>query len=114
MSYMEKLGEAPDGMPFGAYDNLDISVLDLEAGFPVTKIPPGMGEIYAGLIPEGKFISTIHIGAYGTLAPAYDAPTILAAEHGFIPSGEAYEYFLNDPNEGPGGIAETEIRFPLK
>ena len=37
MAYLGELGEQPVGMPFGAYHNLDMTALDVEAGFPVAR-----------------------------------------------------------------------------
>jgi len=114
MQYLGELGETPAGMPFGAYYNLDMQNLDVEAGFPVAKALPGEDEIKASQIPGGKFISTVHVGAYDSVEPAYDALTKWAKDNGYEPSGVAYEYYLNDPTKDPSIIPETEIRLPLK
>jgi len=90
-----------------------MQALDVEAGFPVSKNLPGKGEVISGTIKGGKFLSTIHKGAYDTVAPAYDALKEFAKEKGYSISGLAYEYYLNDPREDPSGIALTEIRLPL-
>lgn len=113
MVYLQELNEAPAGMPFGTYYNLDMSALDVEAGFPVSKALPGKGEISTGKIPAGFFISTIHEGAYDSMEPAYDALTQWAQENGYKPSGTAYEFYLNNPSAGEGIIPITEIRFPV-
>jgi effector-binding domain-containing protein len=113
MAYLGELGEPPAGMPYGAYYNLDMSALDIEAGFPVAKKLPDKGEIKCVEIPAGKFVSTIHKGAYDTMEPAYAALAEWAKAHDLQPSGVAYEYYLNDPSEDPSIVAETEIRFPV-
>lgn len=114
IAYLNEIGEAPTGMPFGAYYNLDMSALEVEAGFPVTHKLPDKGEILCKEIPAGKFISTVHRGAYDTMVPAYEAMTEWAKANQLEPSGVAYEYYLNDPNEDPAIVAETEVRFPVK
>jgi len=114
MAYLSELGEAPSGMPFGAYYNLDMSALDVEAGFPVAKKYPHQGEIKCQEIPAGKFVSTLHRGAYDTVEPAYNALVDWAKANHYEPSGVAYEYYLNDPSEDPSIVAETEVRFPVK
>ena len=114
MAYLGELGEAPSGMPFGAYYNLDMQALEVEAGFPVASKLPDKGEIKCQEIPAGKFVSTIHHGAYDTMVPAYEALTEWAKANHFEPSGVAFEYYLNDPNEDPSIVAETEVRFPVK
>lgn len=114
IAYLQELGEAPSGMPFGLYYNLDMSALDVEAGFPVVKQLPGKGDIKASAIPAGKYLSTIHHGAYDSMEPAYEALTKWANENGFEPTGIVYEYYLNDPSEGPDIVPKTEIRFPVE
>ncbi len=34
MKYLGELGEAPAGMPFGTYFNMDMNALEVAAGFP--------------------------------------------------------------------------------
>jgi effector-binding domain-containing protein len=114
MTYLSGLGNYPAGMPFGAYYNLDMNTMDVEAGFPVARVFEGEGDIIASVIPGGKFISTIHLGSYDSMKPAYDALAKWAKDNGYEPTGIAYEYYLNDPSADPSIKAETEIRFPLK
>ena len=114
MVYLQELGEAPSGMPFGVYYNLDMSALDVEAGFPVSRVLPGKGEISASIIPGGKYISTLHMGSYDSMEPAYDALNEWAKKNSYEPTGIAYEYYLNDPSINPDVIPETEIRLPIK
>ena len=114
MEYLGELGASPSGMPFGAYYNLDMSALNIAAGFPVGKPIKGAGEILAEIIPGGKFLSTIHKGSYDSMEPAYTVMSDYAKTNGLTPTGVVYEYYLNDPGEGPDVIPLTEIRFPLK
>lgn len=114
MEYLGEMREMPSGMPFAAYHNIDMAALDVEAGFPVNKGLPGKGEILSGVIPAGKYITTIHEGAYDSVGPAYDQMAEWTKENGYEPAGIAYEYYLNDPTEDPSIIPLTEIRFPVK
>lgn len=114
MAYLGELSEQPSGMPFCAYFNLDMSALKVEAGFPVSRSIEGKGDLEAGMIPGGRYISTVHEGAYDKVQPAYDALTEWAEENGEEPTGIAYEYYLNDPSEGPEVVPLTEIRLHLK
>jgi effector-binding domain-containing protein len=114
MAHLTKIGEYPSGLPFGAYLNLDMTALEVEAGFPVARDLEGSGEILAGTIPAGKFVSTIHKGAYDSVKFAYDALIAWAKENGYEPSGVAYEYYLNDPGESSAIVPETEVRFLIK
>ncbi len=52
------------------------------------------------------------MGGYDTVGPAYEALSDFVKEQGYEDTGIAYEYYLNDPNEGV--VPETEIRYPLK
>lgn len=111
--YLGELGEKPTGMPFAAYYNMDMSALDVEAGFPVASELPGKGEIKSGKIPAGKFAVVTYVGAYDKIGPeAYEALSDFVKQQGYEDTGIAYEYYLNDPNEGV--VPETEIRYPLK
>jgi effector-binding domain-containing protein len=114
MAYLGESSEAPTGMPFGAYYNLDMSALEVEAGFPVARKLPDKGEIVCKDIPAGKYVSTMHRGPYDTVMSAYEALTEWAKANHYIPSGIAYEYYLNDPSADPSIVAETEIRIPVK
>ena len=114
MARLTALGEYPAGMPFGAYYNLDMTALDVEAGFPVFKPLPEEGELKCTVIPAGKYVSTLHRGAYDSVAPAYDALNEWARANGYEPAGIAYEYYLNDPGADLSVVAETEIRLPVK
>ncbi|MDO9546597.1 MAG: GyrI-like domain-containing protein [Pelolinea sp.] len=100
-------------MKLGAYYNMDKSALDVEAGFPVSKNLSSKDKIISAFIPAGKYISTIHVGSYDSVGPAYDALTEWVKVNGYIPSGIAYEYYLNDPTENPDIAPQTEIRFPV-
>ena len=80
----------------------------------VSRKIKGPGEIKTGVITVGKFISTIHVGAYDSVKPAYDALAQWAKDNGYEPTGVTYEYYLNDPSANPSIKPETEIRFPIK
>src|SRR5437868_14699459 len=47
-AYLGELGIAPAGPAFAIYHNMDMSNLDVEAGFAVDRAAPGKGEIRAG------------------------------------------------------------------
>jgi len=114
MTLLGEIGEYPSGMPYAAYFNLNMNALDVEAGFPVSKVIEARDEIKSGIIPAGKYISTLHVGSYDSVKVAYDALVLWAKENGFEPSGISYEYYLNDPSSDSSIIPETEVRFQLK
>jgi effector-binding domain-containing protein len=114
MNYLSELGLMPAGMPFGTYFNMNMSAMEVEAGFPVRTKIDGKNEIISGVIPAGTFISTIFEGSYNDLKIAYDALAEYAQQNGLEPTGISYEYYLNDPSGDPSIIPLTEIRFPIK
>jgi effector-binding domain-containing protein len=114
MARLAALGEQPSGMPYGAYYNLDMKALDVEAGFPVSKKLPDEGELKCTIIPGGKYVTTVHRGSYDTMVPAYNALNEWIKDNGYEATGIAYEYYLNDPSADPSIVAETEVRLPVK
>lgn len=114
MEYMASIGAQPVGEPFVAYYNLDMKNLDIEIGFPVTKALPGQGEIQPSQVMAGKYGVCHYTGPYEQMAPAYEALTGWVKEKGFEPTGLAYEYYLNSPDEVPVSGLKTRIEFPLK
>jgi len=101
-------------MPYVAYFNLDMQDLDLEAGFTVTTAVPGAGEIYAGEIPAGKQATCTHKGPYADSEKAYNQMTTWMQKNQCTPTGVAYEFYLNSPEEVPESELLTKIMFPLK
>ncbi len=112
--YLGELGEPPAGPPFAAYHNMDMQNLDVEGGFPVSKVFAGKGEIQAGEIPGGKAASCLYTGPYPEMVPAYNALTEFVKANGCEPTGVSYEFYLNDPAGTPPQNLMTMIVFPLK
>ncbi len=113
MQYLGELGEQPVGMPFAAYHDLDMQNLDLEIGFPVSKVLPGKGTIQAGELPGGKWATLLYIGPYDQCGPAYDALAAWIKENGYEATGVAYEAFCSEPDTPPQDT-QTWIMYPLK
>lgn len=91
MSYeykITKVAEQPAGMPFAAYYNMDMRALEVEAGFPVSKLLPGKDEVKTNAIKAGKFGSTVHMGSYDSVGPAYDALNAYVRQRGYEPVGD--------------------------
>lgn len=88
--------------------------LDVEMGFPVAEQVPGQGEIKARVIPGGKQVTCLYKGAYKDCGPAYDGVNRWIQEKGYIPTGVAYEFYYNSPDEVPESELLTKIMFPLK
>lgn len=114
LDYLEELGEEPAGVPFTAYYNLDMEDLDVEMGFPVTKLLPPKGEIKSGEIPAGKVVSTMFKGSYAEMEEPYKVMAHWIAQSGYEPTGVAYEYYYNSPADVPESELLTRIVMPLK
>lgn len=114
MEYMNEIGETPLDAPYTAYYNMDMEDLDVEMGFPVSKVLPGKGEVKSGEIPAGKQVSCMYKGPYKDMAAPYDAMSRWISEKGYTPTGVSYEYYYNSPMEVPESELLTKIMFPLK
>ena len=112
--YLGELGEQPAGAPFAGYFNMDMSNLEVEIGFPVSRAFPGKDDIKPSEIPGGKSARCLYTGPYNEIEPAYNALTAWAEENGYQTTGVAYEFYLNDPQETPPQELMTQIVFPLK
>ncbi|MDD4170480.1 MAG: GyrI-like domain-containing protein [Desulfotomaculaceae bacterium] len=114
MRYMGELGEQPAGAPYTAYFNMDMQDLDVEMGFPVAKTLPGQGEVKAGVIPAGRYVTCMYKGPYSKMEEPYNEINKWMAENGYEPSGMSYEYYYNSPEEAPESEILTKIAIPLK
>jgi effector-binding domain-containing protein len=112
-AYLAENGQAPAGVPFAAYYNLDMNDLDVEIGFPVSQKLPGRGEIQPGEIPGGEQVSCFYKGSYDNMKIPYDAMAKWLDENGYKATGTSYEFYLNDPGEVKPEDLETIIMFPV-
>jgi effector-binding domain-containing protein len=96
------------------YHNMDMSNLDVEMGFPVTKATEGSGRVKAGKLPGGKAAVTLHVGPYEKIEEAYNRLTTFVKDQGLETESFCYEFYLNDPAETAPEELKTEIYFPLK
>lgn len=111
--YACAIDEELTGPAFTIYYNMDMQNLDIEAGFVVSEQLPEQGEIQSRTIPAGTYAICHYTGPYGELGPAYDSLTQFVAEKGYVPSGVAYEFYLNGPNEVAPQDLKTDIMFPV-
>lgn len=112
--YLGQLGEQPTGAPYAAYFNFDMSNIDVEIGFPVSKTLPEKDEMKATELPGGKLARCLYTGPYNKIEPAYNALTEWVKANGYEVTGVAYEFYLNDLGEVPPEELMTQIVFPLK
>lgn len=114
ITYLNEMKEQPTGPAFVAYYNMDMEDLDVEMGFPVSKVLKGKEEITASHIPAGRQVSCMHKGPYGASAAVYDAMSNWMNQNGHTPTGVAYEFYYNSPMEVLESELLTKIVFPLK
>jgi effector-binding domain-containing protein len=114
IQYAGQLGVQPSGAPFVAYYNMDMQDLDIEIGFPFAQALTGRGNIRAGEIPGGRAATCVHTGPYDQVRGAYEALQKWFGASSYIPTGVAYEFYLNDPQTTPPPELQTQVVFPLK
>ena len=114
IQYAGSLGVQPCGAPFVAYYNMNMQDLDIEIGFPFAQELAGQGNIQAGAIPGGKAVTCVHIGPYDQVGGAYEALQKWVGANSDIPTGVAYEFYLNDPQTTPPAELQTQVVFPLQ
>jgi effector-binding domain-containing protein len=113
MQVMAERGVELAGEPYVAYFNMDMQNLQVELGFPVSAVAEGKGEVIAGVIPGGKKATTLYVGPYQKMAPAYETLTQFTKDQNLVPTGVAYEHYLNGPETPPEEL-KTRIVFPVK
>lgn len=114
ITYLMQKGEQPQGPAFVAYYNMDMQKLDVEMGFPVAKEVAGNGDILATYIPAGRRATCMYKGPYKDMAATYEALTKWMNDNGHVPTGVAYEFYYNSPDEVPESELLTKIEFLLK
>ena len=101
-------GSAPAGPPFAQYA-VRSDGFDVEAGFPTRSPVEPTGRVTPGDLPGGQVARTLHHGAYGEVAAAYDALGAWLTDNGYRPAGAPWESYLDGPD-----VAEprTIVYFP--
>jgi len=80
----------------------------------VEKEVEGADEIKSSVIPAGEVVSTLHVGEYKDIEPAYNALIEWAKTNKKEFAGVSYEFYLNDPAQTAPEKLETRIEFPVK
>jgi effector-binding domain-containing protein len=124
-AWLAKQGVAPDGGPFFRFLVIDMEGdLLVEAGVPVAAPMGGERDIFAGVVPAGRYVTETHFGHPDQLIGVIDAVRGWAAEQGLAfdmttePDGEHWgsrlEIYKTHPEEQPDmNKWETEIQFRL-
>ncbi|WP_328537241.1 GyrI-like domain-containing protein [Streptomyces sp. NBC_00344] len=67
-NWLSEHGIEPAGAPFFRYDVIDMERgMEIEAGVPVASPPPAAGDsesgdVFAGVLPAGRYLTVSHIG----------------------------------------------------
>lgn len=87
------------GAPFGFYRFAEgKSDFDIEAGFPVSGVVLPSGDVEPSELPGGTCAKTLHVGAYDEVQGAHDALFAWVTDNGQVPSGDAWECYLDGPD----------------
>lgn len=86
------------GAPFARVHQEEDGSLDIEAGFPVSGVALGQGEVKVSHLPAGPALRTTHRGDYGSAHLALEALHAYAAGHHLTPTGDAWEVYLDTPD----------------
>ncbi|MGW1345235.1 GyrI-like domain-containing protein [Kribbella sp. NPDC002412] len=131
-AFAERMGEvvswlaaheiAPNDAPFFKYDVVDMEAgLVMEVGFPVDDLHHGEGEIVAGVLPAGRYVTATHHGHPDGLLGATRDLLAWATEQGleWDANGNNWtarlEIYRSDPREVPDlNDWETDLEFKLK
>lgn len=114
MGYLNELNETPADAPYTAYYNLDMQDLDVEMGFPVSKILPENNDLKAREIPASKVATMMYKGAYSGMEQPYNEMFAWITAKGYEQVGIYYEYYYNSPMDVPESELLTKIVIPLK
>lgn len=115
MAALEAQGAHPAGPPFGKYYGTPTSVIDVEAGFPVSAAISPAGEVRPGTLPAGRAVEAIHIGPYDTMTSTYAEVERFIAEAGLVAEPVMWESYLSGPEEQPDPATwQTVICWPVR
>jgi effector-binding domain-containing protein len=96
MRVLAEQGQSPAGPPFGQYQPYEAG-FHVAAGFPTLVAIRPTERVQAGTLPGGLTARLLHRGDYAGIGAAYAAAETWLAEHGYVPSGLAWESYLDEP-----------------
>ncbi|MDP3235928.1 MAG: GyrI-like domain-containing protein [Myxococcales bacterium] len=105
-------GATVSGLPYVAYRNMNLSDLDLEIGVAVSRPLAALGRIEPGELPGGVWASTLHIGPYAGVGPAWNELHGYLRAQGKVAAPVGYEFYFDGPDTPPERT-RTRVAFPL-
>jgi effector-binding domain-containing protein len=124
--WLEARGIAPTGPPFFKYDVIDMErQLEVDAGVPVATVVEGEGDVFADVLPSGRYVTLTHVGHPDELINVTGDLLTWAEEHGLAwdvvdtAAGQRWggrlEVLKTNPADEPDMAKwETELVFRLK
>ncbi len=112
LAVMQAQGQQPVGPPFVGYGNYDMTDLDLEIGFPSATPLEGRGDVVPSVLPGGTWASTMHVGPYDQVGPAWEALHRFIVTKQRQVGGRGYEFYFDGPDTPPEAL-RTRVSFPL-
>lgn len=121
--WLENVGTEPAGPPFFRYSLINMpDAMEIVAGVPTTTAVSGEGEIAAGTIPAGRYVTATHTGHPDELMEATRQLLGWAESDGITwamhsePDGEhwdaRFEFYLDGPDTEPDMTKwRTELAF---
>jgi effector-binding domain-containing protein len=115
MACGQATGAAFAGPPFVVYtESFDESVEGaIVVCMPVAPGAAGTGRVSLEELPATRVASTMHVGPYPGIAPAYEAVLATMTAQGLRPGGPPREIYLNEPGTVPDDALLTEIDWPV-
>ena len=121
--WLRSQGVQPAGPPFCRYNVIDMDrQLEVEAGFPVAAPVTGEDQVFAAVLPAGRYATLWHTGHPDELAGATRTMLYWAAQQGLpwdvtsTPDGEQWGCRLEIYHDEPGQDMnewKTELAFKL-
>jgi len=119
--YAQQRGFALSGHPFTRYPQMGPGMVTMEPGMRIaggsgSSSASGVdGGVVEDTLPAGLAATTVHVGAYETLADAYAALESWIHSQGFEPAGAPWEAYITDPVEHPNPSDwKTEVFWPIR
>ena len=111
--HIVEAGQQPAGMPFMRYFTMDGVACDIVAGLPVAEPLAEEGDIENHLLPGGKALTALHVGAYEDVGSVWGAVMRRASELGSEQNFGGWDVYTNDPGEVAEEERETRVYQPL-
>jgi effector-binding domain-containing protein len=115
--YLARVGVRPAGPPLIIYHDPEFREedMDVEIGVPIERRLQGDVGMSGGELSGGPGASTIHVGPYNEIGPAYQALAAWIQQQGHETAGAPREIYLVGPEQSrdPAGL-RTEIAWPIR